>query len=121
MNKRLLLISYNFSPEPTGIGKYNGEMIAWFVNQGYDCTVITSYPYYPHWKVQEPYYSKRFRYTTEHSQNNESGGKLKVIRCPQYVPQKPSGLKRILLEISFFFSACRPIDWTSNRQRSLTT
>ena len=33
MKKRLLLISYNFYPEPTGIGKYNGEMISWFVSR----------------------------------------------------------------------------------------
>ena len=109
MNKRLLLISYNFSPEPTGIGKYNGEMIAWFVDHGYDCTVITSYPYYPFWKVQEPYFGKRFGYTVERSRNNNSGGKLTVIRCPQYVPQKPSGIKRVLLEISFFLSASFPL------------
>lgn len=109
MNKKLLLISYNFSPEPTGIGKYNGEMIAWFVDHGYDCTVITSYPYYPYWKVQEPYFSKRFGYTVERSQSADSEGKLTVIRCPQYVPRKPSGLKRVLLEISFFLSAALPL------------
>ena len=28
MNKRLLLIRHNFSPEPTGTGKSNGEMMA---------------------------------------------------------------------------------------------
>ena len=55
MSKRVLLIGGNFSPELTGIGKYNGEMIDMLASQGYDCTVITSYPYYPHWKVQEPY------------------------------------------------------------------
>jgi colanic acid biosynthesis glycosyl transferase WcaI len=56
--KRILLISYNFSPEPTGIGKYNGEMIEWLVKKGYDCNVITAYPYYPYWKVQEPFFKK---------------------------------------------------------------
>ena len=49
MQKRILLIGYNFSPEPTGIGKYSGEMIQWLGNQGYDCTVLTAYPYYPYW------------------------------------------------------------------------
>ena len=105
MKKRLLLISYNFYPEPTGIGKYNGEMISWFVSQGYDCTVITSYPYYPYWKIQEPYYKKRFWYTIEESVDAESGGSLRIYRCPQYVPAKPSGLKRIILDLSFLFSA----------------
>ncbi len=109
MEKRILLVSYNYHPEPTGIGKYNGEMISWFVKQGYDCTVITSYPYYPFWKVQEPYYKKRFWYTKEESNDGASGGKLKVIRCPQYVPLEPSGVKRILLDVSFLISAFFPL------------
>jgi colanic acid biosynthesis glycosyl transferase WcaI len=109
MKKRLLLISYNFYPEPTGIGKYNGEMISWFVSQGYDCTVITSYPYYPYWKIQEPYYKKRFWYTIEKSVDAKSGGSLRIYRCPQYVPAKPSGVKRIILDLTFFLSAALPL------------
>ncbi len=108
MRKRLLLIGYNFSPEPTGIGKYSGEMVKWLVSHGYDCTVITSYPYYPFWKVQEPYSKRRFWYTIEDSADPKSGGRQRVFRCPQYVPSKPSGLKRILLDLSFSFSACFP-------------
>ncbi len=109
MKKRFLLIGYNFSPEPTGIGKYSGEMISWLMNQGYDCTVITSYPYYPYWKVQEPYHKKRFWYSVEETEDQKSGGRLTVIRCPQFVPSKPSGFKRILLDFSFSFSTCLPV------------
>jgi colanic acid biosynthesis glycosyl transferase WcaI len=109
MKKRILLIGYNYYPEPTGIGKYNGEMMEWFVKQGYDCTILTSYPYYPYWKVQEPYYKNRFWYTVEKSTDPQSGGKLKIIRCPQYVPSKPSGLKRMLLDLSFLISATFPL------------
>ena len=65
MSKRLLLIGGNYSPEPTGIGKYNGEMIKWLAENGYDCTVITSYPYYAEWKVQPPYDKKKNWYTKE--------------------------------------------------------
>jgi colanic acid biosynthesis glycosyl transferase WcaI len=109
MKKRILLIGYNYSPEPTGIGKYNGEMIEWFVRQGYDCTVLTSYPYYPYWKVQEPYFKKRYWYSVEERTDASSNGKLKIIRCPLYVPAQPSGLKRILLDLSFQISAMFPL------------
>jgi colanic acid biosynthesis glycosyl transferase WcaI len=109
MKKRILLIGYNYYPEPTGIGKYNGEMMRWFMGQGYDCTVVTSYPYYPFWKVQEPYFSKRFWYSTEKETDSVSQGKLKIIRCPQYVPSQPSGLKRILLDLSFLISSSLPL------------
>lgn len=109
MKKRLLLISYNYHPEPTGVGKYNGEMINWLVAHGYDCSVITSYPYYPFWKVQKPYNKRRYVYTTETLEDKDSGGKLTVYRCPQYIPSKPTGLKRMLLDFSFLLSACIPI------------
>ncbi|WP_210463521.1 WcaI family glycosyltransferase [Rufibacter roseolus] len=104
MKKRVLLISYNFKPEPTGIGKYCGEQIQWLANRGYDCTVVTTYPYYPYWKVQEPYFSNRFLYSSE-IQYFESGGKIKTLRCPIYVPAKPSGVKRIILDFTFLLSA----------------
>jgi colanic acid biosynthesis glycosyl transferase WcaI len=109
MKKRLLLIGYNFSPEPTGIGKYSGEMISWLVERGYDCTVVTSYPYYPFWKIQKPYDKNKFWYLTEKSTDVQSGGQLKIYRCPQYVPNKPSGLKRIILDLTFILSACLPV------------
>ncbi|WPV70175.1 WcaI family glycosyltransferase [Chitinophaga sp. LS1] len=99
MSKRILLIGGNFSPEPTGIGKYNGEMMKWLAENGYDCTVITSYPYYPEWKVQPPYDRKKNWYT------KEKQGNLTVYRCPQYVPAKPTGKTRIMLDFSFAVSA----------------
>jgi colanic acid biosynthesis glycosyl transferase WcaI len=104
MKKRILLIGYNFCPEPTGIGKYSGEMMQWLANNGHDCAAITAYPYYPYWKVQEPYYKNRFFYTTENEEFN-FGGHLTTYRCPMYVPSKPSGLKRILLDFTFLISA----------------
>ncbi|HYH15190.1 MAG TPA: WcaI family glycosyltransferase [Flavisolibacter sp.] len=97
MGKRILLISGNFLPEPTGIGKYNGEMIQWFANNGYECTVITTAPYYPFWKVQEPYKGKWFK--REHI--TTEGKSIEVYRCPHYVPATPSGVNRLLSEVSF--------------------
>jgi colanic acid biosynthesis glycosyl transferase WcaI len=106
MSKRVLLIGGNFSPEPTGIGKYNGEMIKWLAAGGYDCTVITSYPYYPEWKVQPPYDKRKNWYKKEVIKTEEGkGGTITVYRCPQYVPAKPSGKTRIMLDASFAMSA----------------
>lgn len=108
MKKSILLIGYNYSPEPTGIGKYSGEMIEWLAANGYECTVITTYPYYPYWEVQEPYRKWRFWYKTE-KQSFTSGGSIKVVRCPIYVPKKPSGLKRIILDFTFLFTSAFPL------------
>lgn len=99
-----MLVGYNYSPEPTGIGKYSGEMTEWLASRGYQCTVITTYPYYPYWKVQEPYHKRRFLYTSEKTKF-ESGGSINVIRCPIYVPGSPSGLKRIILDFTFLITS----------------
>ena len=74
-------------------------MAAWLAEQGENVTVVTSYPYYPNWKVQAPYKSGWYK---KEVLNN---GKLTVYRCPFYVPATPSGLKRVLHEASFFASA----------------
>lgn len=102
--KRILFVGYNFSPELTGIGKYSGEMMQWLAQQGYHCTVLTAYPYYPYWKVQSPYRKNRFWYKKEVTRY-DSGGRLNVVRCPMYVPVNPSGLKRMVLDISFLVTA----------------
>jgi colanic acid biosynthesis glycosyl transferase WcaI len=103
--KRLLLIGGNFLPEQTGIGKYNGEMIRWLAAKGYDCSVITSYPYYPQWKVQEPYTKNKSWYKKEVMYEEGWKGKITIYRCPQFVPAKPSGKTRMLLDFSFAISA----------------
>ncbi|TFF38808.1 WcaI family glycosyltransferase [Mucilaginibacter psychrotolerans] len=98
--KKILLISHNFSPEPIGIGKYNGEMLSWLVNRGYDCTVITTFPYYPFWKVQEPY--TNHWYKKEVIYNEKSGATLTIYRCPSYIPSDPTGKQRALQDFSFW-------------------
>ncbi len=49
---RILIFGINYSPELTGIGKYTGEMGAWFAARGHDVAVVTAKPYYPEWKIQ---------------------------------------------------------------------
>ena len=100
--KKILFISHNFSPEPTGIGKYNGEMVEWLAKNGYNCTVVTTFPYYPHWKVQAPY--KNRWYKKEIINYAETKSRITVYRCPSYVPKDPTGIKRIIQDFSFWSS-----------------
>lgn len=94
---KVLIYSQNFFPEPTGIGKYSGEMAFWLASKGYDVRVICSKPYYPKWEVSEGY---RFPpYMTETINN------VKVYRAPIWVPKKTTGLNRILHLISFSLSS----------------
>mgnify|MGYP001242274232 CR=1 FL=1 len=97
MKLKILLISTNFSPELTGIGKYSGEMAQWLADNGNQVRVICSPPYYPEWKIKKNYSS--WRYTKERN------GNLTVLRCPIWVPQKVTGIKRIIHLASFAISS----------------
>ena len=103
MAQRILLIGGNFSPEPTGIGKYNGEMMQWLANNGYECAVVTTYPYYPQWKLRAPYKSHKWYKKENHPV--EGSGKLTVYRCPHYIPANPTGKTRVLHDLSFSIAA----------------
>ncbi|MEM8526425.1 MAG: WcaI family glycosyltransferase [Bacteroidota bacterium] len=94
----ILLYGINYAPELTGIGKYSGEMGEWFAEQGHEVKVITAFPYYPNWQIQQPYRGKWWK---------KERGKAEeiIIRCPLYVPKQPSALKRILHEFSFLFTS----------------
>lgn len=97
--KSVLIIGINFSPELTGIGKYTGEMVDWLIENNFYCTTVTAFPYYPYWKIQKPYKNRFYKRETL------KNGKLHIYRCPMYVPEQPSGLKRLIQEFSFFLSS----------------
>ncbi len=101
-SKNILLIGHNFSPELVGMGKYNGEMIDWLVREGYDCTVITTFPYYPFWKVQAPY--KNLWYKKEIKKDQNSNATLTIYRCPAYIPKDPTGKRRAVQDFSYWIS-----------------
>ncbi len=94
---RFLIYGINFYPELTGIGKYTYEMCEWLVKRGHEVDVITGMPYYPKWHIFDNY-KGRFWF-------KEKINGITVYRTPIYVPEKATGFKRILQEISFFVNS----------------
>ena len=94
---KILLISMNYAPELTGIGKYSSEMVDWFVEQGHSVKVICAPPYYPQWKIEKGHSSWKFK--IEISLNK------RVYWCPVWVPLKSIGLKRLIHLASFALSS----------------
>ncbi len=94
---KILIHGLNFSPELIGIGKYTGELAAWLVQAGHDVHIVTAPPYYPEWKVQQPY--SGWKYKKENWQG------VQVIRCPLWVPRNPTGITRIIHLFSFAVSS----------------
>lgn len=93
----LLIYGINYAPELTGIGKYTGEMGAWLQKNGNQVNVVTGFPYYPQWKVQKPYRGWFWK--------REKIAGVSVTRCPVYVPEQPSAIKRIIHEFSFLLTS----------------
>jgi len=50
--RRVLLLTSNFSPEPTGIGPYASDLAEIIQKENFDVTVLTTFPHYPWWKIQ---------------------------------------------------------------------
>jgi colanic acid biosynthesis glycosyl transferase WcaI len=90
---KILICSTNFAPEPTGIGKYSGEMATWLASRGHDVRAIAAPPYYPQWRVAPGYRWPLYR--------REKVGGVDVWRAPIWVPKSPNGLTRVLHLLSF--------------------
>lgn len=100
---KILILGLNFSPELIGVGKYTGEMAAWFAEQGHEVRVITAPPYYPAWKVREGHSARRYQ--------EERWRGMTILRCPLWVPKVPSTMSRILHLLSFAFTSAPPAVW----------
>jgi colanic acid biosynthesis glycosyl transferase WcaI len=92
-NMRILIYSANFAPEPTGIGKYSGEMATWLTQHGHSVRVVAAPPYYPAWKIAPDYLWPLYR--------REQWKGVDIWRAPLWVPKKPGGLSRVLHLVSF--------------------
>jgi colanic acid biosynthesis glycosyl transferase WcaI len=90
---KILIYSANFAPEPTGIGKYSGEMATWLAHQGHSVRVIAAPPYYPAWRIERGYRWPPYR-------RDEMNG-VDVWRAPLWVPANPNGVARLVHLASF--------------------
>jgi colanic acid biosynthesis glycosyl transferase WcaI len=100
---RILIYSANFAPEPTGIGKYSGEMAWWLVDHGHEVRVVCAPPYYPKWQVDKKYRWPLYR--------REQWRGVDVWRTPLWVPKSPRGLTRILHLLSFAITSFPVMLW----------
>ncbi|ADL07285.1 glycosyl transferase group 1 [Thermosediminibacter oceani DSM 16646] len=101
MGLRLLIYGINYTPEPTGTGKYTGEMAAWLAARGHQVDAIVGLPHYPSWEVDPAYQDKGF-----HTEIIEG---VRVLRVPHFVPspERIGAIERIRLESSFSLKALR--------------
>lgn len=92
-----VLLSLNYAPELTGIGKYNAEFIEYLASKGVETLVVTAPPYYPDWKCHTDY---KNWWTKE-----QISERITVYRCPLYIPAKLTLLRRLIHLMSFSLSS----------------
>lgn len=108
---RILILGINYPPEKIGIAVYTGDLARTLASAGHCVEVVTTNPYYPEWRVADGY-----RRGWWHSEDGENGAPT-VLRCPIYVPKRPSGSRRLVHHATFALSALMPMIWKGARTR----
>jgi colanic acid biosynthesis glycosyl transferase WcaI len=105
---RLLFLGLNHAPEEIGIGPYSAGLLQTWVAAGNEADAVVAQPYYPQWRVFDGYRGGWSR-SIEHG--------VRLVRCPLYVPRRPTGVRRILHHLSFAASSLGPMLWRAWRRR----
>ena len=84
------------------LGLKKWDMAAGLVAMGHQVRVVAAPPYYPDWRVNDGWSNRYRRHTWQG---------VDVWRVPLWVPQTPSGLKRILHLLSFSIAALPDQIW----------
>lgn len=95
---RITVWGINYAPELTGIAPYNTDLCEYLAAQGHEVSMVTGFPYYPNWEKRPADRRRLF--------SSEKVNHVDVYRCFQYVPKKPTVLKRIVHEASFVATSC---------------
>ena len=90
---KILVLSVNYWPEETGIGPLTTWRCEYLASQGHDVTVCTTMPYYPQWKVSEPYKRAVWR--------RELHNGVRIFRSWSWIPKRVTSAKRIAFEATF--------------------
>jgi colanic acid biosynthesis glycosyl transferase WcaI len=77
---RILVVSQNYAPEPTGIGPFTTGLAEHFAEVGHDTVVATTFPHYPQWRWQDG--TRRLRLL-------ETINRVQVRRWRVVLPRRP--------------------------------
>ena len=97
---RILIVGLNYAPEEVGIGPFTQGMAEGLVGLGFTVEAVVGKPYYPQWRAVAGYAGGGWARSTENG--------VSIVRCPHYIPRKPTGLRRIVHLASFALAALGP-------------
>lgn len=89
---RVTIIGLHYSPERSGNAPYTTSLAEGLSAAGHRVHVITGFPHYPEWKRHDGYTGWR---------RPETRRGVSVMRLRHYIPRKPTGLRRLVMELTF--------------------
>ena len=96
---RILIVTTNYWPEPTGIAIYTTDLAESLQVKGHQVSVLTSLPHYPWWKVPEEF--------AHLCQGTGFHNGVSTIRAKHLVPPKMNALMRMRFETSLWWNLRR--------------
>jgi len=89
---RVLLVTTNYWPEPTGTAPFATDLAMALNLEGDVVTILTTYPHYPWWSIPNEYQYMPNPYMGEDG--------ISVFRTRNYIPKSSNLVTRILYELS---------------------
>ncbi len=96
---RILVVTTNYWPEPTGIAVYTTDLAETLQTNGHKLVVLTSLPHYPWWEVPD-----EFAHLCEGTGTHNG---VSTIRAKHFVPPKMNALLRMRFETSLWWNLRR--------------
>lgn len=96
---RILIVTTNYWPEPTGIAVYTTDLAKSLTSQGDQVTVLTSLPHYPWWRVPSEF--------AHFGEGTGTHNGVSIIRAKHLVPPKMNALLRMRFETSLWWNLRR--------------
>ena len=98
---RILLVTTNFWPEPTGSAPVASDLAKALSVDGNFVQILTTYPHYPWWKIPSEF--NELKEISDHSEG------VSIIRAKHYIPKSSNLLSRALYELSLLRNLSRTI------------
>ncbi|MFF2030018.1 glycosyltransferase family 4 protein [Arthrobacter sp. NPDC058192] len=89
---RITIIGLNYAPERSGNAPYTTNLAKNLAAAGHSVSVLTGYPHYPEWQCHQGY---------DGWKKTESRDDVRIKRLRHYIPRKPTGFRRVLMELTF--------------------
>src|ERR1700751_1170854 len=97
---RILVMAGNYAPEKTASAPLTTDLCRYLTAAGHSVSVVTTFPHYPHWRVWQGFRG--------HFYSKQTIDGVCVYRILNYIPKRPTPLKRVLYYASFGIQALLP-------------